>query len=182
MATVTYNLSAAIPLHTMIPPMAGGVAAVPATIPVGAGIYMIANTITNSRYAGISSRMRRRFSSRQGACFSLGFSRANLMGISAYCGTVSWKNHSDPAHGPGHAPGGYRNRNMRVKIDHHMYDLEHLMIKAMQEQWPYFTCTNTDKTGLLLNKSSRRTITVRFVLGGVAVANSPTLAPGNTWV
>jgi len=181
MATVTYTLSPAIPLHTMIPAMGGGVAVVPPAIPLGAGIYMICNLNTNSRYAGISGHMRRRFGTRQGSCFSLGFSRANLMGVSAYCGTVGWKNHGDAALAPDNVPGGYQAANMRVKIDHHRYDLEHLMIKAMQYQWPIFTCTNTDKTGPLRNKSTRRTITVRFSLGGVVAAPPVTLAPGATW-
>ncbi len=78
------------------PPPAPG--ALPPAMPGGpGGIYLILNTVTNTRYAGISTNTRTRFTGRMAVINELGLSAANLTVVWAGWGSIRTRSINPPA-------------------------------------------------------------------------------------
>lgn len=181
MAKIIFALGPPIKLNQLLPENAGVPVALPLSITHAQGIYLILNQqLANpkeNRYMGISTDLRKRFASRQGSCFELGFSRITLDDILAFLGKkVSYQNFDDM-----HVldVGAYGPTDMDLVLDGHTYDLEHIFIKAAQHAWPYGTITNTQKTGVLINQGAHPIdVSISWEEGGLVNVSLPS---GGRW-
>lgn len=87
MREILINLDHAASLGTLATP-AGGAAALPAGMPVTAGIYLIVNTGNENRYAGISTNVARRFVGRMSTVTEFGLETADVAHLWAWWGNV----------------------------------------------------------------------------------------------
>ena len=89
MYEIRIDLAHCAQLNGMAAPAPGaGMAALPGAMFPGAGIYMIVNTNTNTRYAGIATGVVARFTARMRVVNELGMAAANMAGIWAWWGRV----------------------------------------------------------------------------------------------
>jgi hypothetical protein len=137
MSQVVYNLMNASTLQCMVPPMApGGGAYGNASLPLGLagqGMYIIVNTITNNRYAGISTDLAQRFNTRMATVTEMGFSEQQMNDIWLFWGAAATQN----------TPGYLGNNNppfvivqdysapLNVNIDGVAINLEKLLIRFL---------------------------------------------------
>ena len=95
MSAINFNFPNTATLNGMAPPALPGGAFGPAALPVGlagAGIYLIVNTFTNNRYAGISNNLANRFQGRMETITECGFAPAQMAQIEVFWGTASYQN------------------------------------------------------------------------------------------
>jgi hypothetical protein len=160
-ADVCFGLSAAINLAPMVPAGAGTTALPAALQRHSAGIYLIRNHSyqPENRYMGITIDFQFRFAGRQAVCFELGLTQANLQNIDVFIGRVFHRDagallwNQVVAYGPGAPPP--------IPLDGFNYDFEHLFIKSAQHAF-VGTITNTQKVGVLQNRSGQHAINVQI--------------------
>lgn len=91
-------LTQAASLGTLAAPGGGGAAALPGGMPgAPGGIYLIVNTTTNSRYAGISSNTQTRFTGRMAVVNELGLGAPTMANVWAWWGRISTRHITQPA-------------------------------------------------------------------------------------
>jgi len=101
MLEIKINLGNSASLAPMATPAGmGAAAALPAGIPGAPGIYLIANTASNNRYAGISTNVATRFTGRMTAINELGLTTANMTPIWAWWGNMQYRQIPLSAHFP----------------------------------------------------------------------------------
>lgn len=96
------NAASLATIAAPVPP--AGAAALPAGMVANPRIYLIVNTTTNTRYAGITTNLQNRFNARMAVVNELGLSAANMAGIWAWWGGVSVRRFPPPAHFPAAFP------------------------------------------------------------------------------
>jgi hypothetical protein len=89
MIEIRLRLDHSASLGGLAAPAGGGAAALPAGMGAVPSIYLILNTATNTRYAGISSNLVGRFKGRMAVVNELGLSTANMNPIWAWWGTAN---------------------------------------------------------------------------------------------
>jgi hypothetical protein len=96
MSQVVYNLMNCSTLRCMVPPKTSGSGAYGnASLPLGLagqGMYIIVNTDTNNRYAGISSDLTQRFNTRLATVTEMGFSEEQMEQIWLFWGAAATQN------------------------------------------------------------------------------------------
>lgn len=98
MYEIFINLNNAASLAPLAVPAGGGAAALPPGMPAApGGIYLILNTTTNTRYAGISGNTQTRFNGRMAVVNELGLATANMQPIWAWWGTMETRRVPPPA-------------------------------------------------------------------------------------
>jgi hypothetical protein len=96
MSQVVYNLMNGATLSCMVPPtQPGGGAYGDASLPqglAGQGMYIIVNTVSNNRYAGISTDLAQRFNSRMATVTEMGFTTELMNRIWVFWGLAAVQN------------------------------------------------------------------------------------------
>ena len=95
MSIINFNFPNTATLNGMAPPaLPGGMFGAAALPPglAGAGLYIIVNTFTNNRYAGISNNLANRFQGRMETITECGFAAGQMAQIEVFWGTVSYQN------------------------------------------------------------------------------------------
>lgn len=97
MYEIRIELNQAASLTTLATPM-GGMAALPPGMPgIPGGIYLIFNTATDTRYAGISRNVVKRFNGRMAVVNEFGLTPADMLPIWAWWGSVRTRQFPTPA-------------------------------------------------------------------------------------
>lgn len=136
MSQIIYNLTNGSRLGCMVPPMYQGGAWGNATLPLGLagqGMYIIVNQGTNNRYAGTSTNLTKRFSSRMATVTEMGFSEQEMNQIIVFWGTVSTQNTPGYMGNPNPAfsiVGNYA-PPVDAQLDGATVNLERLLIRYM---------------------------------------------------
>jgi hypothetical protein len=101
MREIRINLAAAGSLGPLAAPVVGA-GLLPAGMPAGppGGIYLIVNTTTNNRYAGISTNIAVRFTGRMAVINELGFATVTLTPVWGWWGRVTTREYPAPAQFP----------------------------------------------------------------------------------
>ncbi len=139
MSAITYNLLNAATLVGMAPPALGGGMFGAAALPLGlagGGMYIIWNTNTNNRYAGISTNLATRFQPRLETVTELGFSGVQMNQIVVFWGTAQSQNTAGFGGVLVHpiAPVLWYGAPLNMMVDGVAVNLERLLIRFMITQ------------------------------------------------